>query len=249
MKETVSVILAIRDNKETEEIVKVFEASGKIRVLAKVADGNELITAVLQYKPDVVVAQVMLPNKDGFSAYSEILNMGLSPAFIALSPFFSQNLIFEANRLKAAYLVIEPFNINDLARQVIDYSKTSPEESLIGKNLEVQVTETLHDLGLPSHIKGFQYVRAAIMMTVEDMSKIHAITKVLYPAVAKMFDTTTSRVERAIRHSIEVAWSRADLTVLNKEFGYTISDQKGKPTNSEFISMLADKIRLKRMYK
>ena len=239
MKQTVSVILAIRDNKETEEIVKVFEASGKINVLAKVSDGNELISAVVQHKPDVLVAQVMLPNKDGFSAYSEILNMGLSPAFIALSPFFSQNLIYEANRLEAAYLVMEPYNINDLARQVIDYSKTSPEELLNRKNLEGQVTETLHDLGLPSHIKGFQYVRAAIMMTVEDMSKIHAITKVLYPAVAKHYDTSWRRVERSIQTVVGIAWqrNRALLAELARR------PLHEKPPPAQFLAMLASSLR------
>jgi two-component system response regulator (stage 0 sporulation protein A) len=248
MNEMISVVLAIKDKNESENVSTVLEATGKICIKAKVTDGNELINSVLRFNPDVIVSEIMLPNKDGLSAYSEIISKGLSPSFVALSQLFTDNEITDANRLKVSYLVLKPYNMNDLAEKVINHSQAYSKDLDSKKNLEVQVTETLHDLGLPSHIKGFQYVRAAIMMTVEDMNKIHAITKVLYPSIAKMFDTTTSRVERAIRHSIEVAWARADLSVLTKEFGYTISEEKGKPTNSEFISMIADKIRLKRMF-
>ena len=154
--------------------------------------------------------------------------------------------------LDVASLTVKPFDIGDLAQRVENYniikgSFAKPAKRMTPEvDLEMRVTKVIHDVGVPAHIKGYQYLREAIIMTVNDMDAINAITKVLYPSVAKRYHTTSSRVERAIRHAIEVAWDRGDVEMLNNVFGYTISGAKGKPTNSEFISMIADKIRLDR---
>ena len=151
--------------------------------------------------------------------------------------------------LGVSYFMIKPFDIHALAERIIanNASKRTDKPEFTSRqevDLELRVTNMIHEVGVPAHIKGYQYLRDAIMMTVKDMNIINAITKVLYPTVARHYDTTSSRVERAIRHAIEVAWDRGDVETLQKFFGYTVSQTKGKPTNSEFISMLADKLRL-----
>ena len=248
MTNKIRVLIAAKDGAEKESIVKAFKETGSIIVTDCVSNGKDLYEAGLKSRPDVIVSELMLPIKDGLAAYAELKESGYEACFIALSPFFSEKVVSDAESLKVSQLVLMPCDYKDLADKVINYKIAPKGLSRKEESVEVQVTAALHELGLPSHVNGFEFVRTAIIMSVEDMGRVRSITKILYPAVAIMYNSTTSRVERAIRHSIEVAWNRADVSVLNKEFGYTISETKGKPTNAEFISMIADKIRLKRKF-
>jgi two-component system response regulator (stage 0 sporulation protein A) len=173
------------------------------------------------------------------------------PAFIMLASFTSQNLFEECCEAGAAYCMLKPIDFNALAdriKRLADKTRRRGGAKVPGReegDLEAQVTKIIHQIGVPAHIKGYQYLRTAIIMAINDTEVINSVTKVLYPTVAKQYGTTSSRVERAIRHAIEVAWDRGDLDVLNSFFGYTVQNSRGKPTNSEFIAMIADNLRLK----
>ncbi len=220
-------------------------------IVGRARDGADLLQQISEKAPDVVVTDAMLPKKDGLSVIRAARELPLkkTPAFYVLSSFSSDSMMAEAMALKVHYFTLKPCDLNDLAKRIAAGGTAAP-LSAPGKTvppeveLEMRVTGIIHDIGVPAHIKGYQYLREAIIMTVNDMDIINAITKVLYPTVAKRYKTTSSRVERAIRHAIEVAWDRGDVEVLNGFFGYTVSNIKGKPTNSEFISMIADRIRL-----
>jgi two-component system response regulator (stage 0 sporulation protein A) len=170
-----------------------------------------------------------------------------------ISPINKQSILLEASEAGADLCLLKPLDITSLSEHVKALTKQknmSAKSSDFGENtdLEAQVTKIIHQIGVPAHIKGYQYLRSAILMTIEDNEIINSVTKVLYPTVAKKYQTTTSRVERAIRHAIEVAWDRGDVDTLNSYFGYTIHNSRGKPTNSEFIAMIADNLRLKYKY-
>ncbi len=251
MKEKVKVILAF-ENEDYLQMMKLsLEQEGRIAVTGTASNGVELVEKTAQLSPDVVVSDAMLPRLDGLAAIREITKKGgVKPAFILLASFISDQMAAEAGALGVQYFMLKPCDQRALAERIEQHNcsalafakpmhKVDPE-----LDIEMRVTGIIHEIGVPAHIKGYQYLREAIIMTVKDMDTINAITKVLYPTVAKKFKTTSSRVERAIRHAIEVAWDRGDIEVLNNFFGYTISNSKGKPTNSEFISMIADRIRL-----
>ncbi len=251
MSEMVRIILA-DDNKEfCEKLQEQLEKYSGMNIVGKASDGLELLRMIEEKTPDVVVTDVMLPQKDGLSAIRAAGELPLKkqPAYYVLSAFSSESLMAEAMALKVQYFTVKPCDLGDLAKRISSNGSTGA-FSLANRQiapeveLEMRVTGIIHDIGVPAHIKGYQYLREAIIMTVNDMDIINAITKVLYPTVAKRYKTTSSRVERAIRHAIEVAWDRGDVEVLNGFFGYTVSNIKGKPTNSEFISMIADRIRL-----
>ena len=214
-------------------------------------DGAELLHMIGEKTPDVVVTDAMLPQKDGLSVIRAVREMPLkkSPAFFVLSSFSSESMMAEAMALKVNYFTIKPCDLGDLAKRIAAGGTVAfpPQNKQVSPEveLEMRVTGIIHDIGVPAHIKGYQYLREAIRLAVEDMDVINAVTKVLYPEVARRFSTTASRVERAIRHAIEVAWDRGDIDTLNAYFGYTIQNSRGKPTNSEFIAMIADNMRLK----
>ena len=253
MSEKLRVILADDHVDFMDMLREELELAGA-EVVACVQDGQGLVDKTAALQPDIVVTDAVLPIRDGLAAMRIIRETDLRkrPLFFILSSFAGDGVMAEAAALKAYYFTVKPCNLTDLAKRVSEANsveasfspgalKPSPE-----LELELRVTQIIHDIGVPAHIKGYQYLRESIIMTVNDMEVINAITKVLYPTVAKRFKTTSSRVERAIRHAIEVAWDRGDVEVLNSFFGYTVSNAKGKPTNSEFISMIADRIRLER---
>ena len=252
MNQTTRVILA-DDNAEFCELLngQLKNYTG-VELIGRARDGAELLSLIGEKQPDVVVTDVMLPKKDGLSVIRAARELTLKkpPDFFVLSSFSSASMMAEAMELKVSHFTMKPCDVKDLAKRIAGHgaapiSFPSPARSLSPEvELEMRVTGIIHDIGVPAHIKGYQYLREAIIMTVNDMDIINAITKVLYPTVAKRYKTTSSRVERAIRHAIEVAWDRGDVEVLNSFFGYTVSNIKGKPTNSEFISMIADRIRL-----
>ena len=255
MKERVTVVLA-DESADFCELLKInLEQMGNIEVTGIASDGLELINEVKAKKPDAVVTEFILPKTDGFAAIKTLNSSNLphKPLYYVISAFSSEKMLAEATNLGVANFMLKPVNFQILADRILNYSVESNVVSFEGNlskklprdlDIEMRVTNIIHEIGVPAHIKGYQYLRDAITMTVNDMNTINAITKYLYPTVAKKYKTTSSRVERAIRHAIEVAWDRGDVEVLNSFFGYTVSNVKGKPTNSEFISMIADRIRL-----
>jgi len=220
-----------------------------IDVVAEASDGQDAYLKIGRYKPSAVVCDLFLPRMAGLSLVAECKRrMGDSfPAFVVLSGISNDALFGECLEEGAAYCMQKPVETALLAERIKramqrDYSMRANKDST---DMEAQVTKIIHQIGVPAHIKGYQYLRTAILMAVEDAGVINAVTKVLYPTVAKTYKTTSSRVERAIRHAIEVAWDRGDVDVLNAFFGYTVQNSRGKPTNSEFIAMIADNLRLK----
>lgn len=256
--EKVSRIIFADQNEEFRMmLVETARREKNMAVLNATGDGAELMKMISIQKPDVVVMDLILQNKDGISILREFAGKsGYRPAFIILSSFMSERIIAEAAALGAYYFMAKPCEARELLERVREVSGESRSEAgLVGvkggkktvneRKIESMVTEVIHEIGIPAHIKGYQYIREAIILTIKDMELINAVTKALYPMVAKKYGTTSSRVERAIRHAIEVAWDRGDLEVLQSYFGYTVSNIKGKPTNSEFIALISDRLRLK----
>ncbi len=213
-------------------------------------DGKNVIDIISQKRPDVVILDFFLPRLDAIGVMNSIRSMKVPtmPKFMIMSGFDNPNLEREAIQAGADYYFLKPFDADEMAVRILSLSSKGNIEPMrrksVAHDLEIRVTDILHQIGVPAHIKGYQYLRDSIMMAIEDEEIINAVTKRLYPAVAKKHSTTSSRVERAIRHAIEVAWDRGDVDVLNSYFGYTIHNERGKPTNSEFIAMISDKFRL-----
>ena len=219
------------------------------QVLAIANDGEQAIRLVTERKPDILILDLMLAKQDGLSVLKAIANMDRKPVTLATSRFVTDYVASAAANLGVRYLMLKPCDMSALVERLEEIRNEDREKKAPGKqsndlSIESLVTSIIHEIGVPAHIKGYQYLREAIIIATQDMDVINAITKVLYPQVAKTFQTTPSRVERAIRHAIEVAWDRGDLDTLQRFFGYTVSNTKGKPTNSEFIALIADKLQL-----
>ena len=206
--------------------------------------GPELIRMAREQEPDVVVMEVVLAGMDGLEALEQLSKLPCRPRIVVLSSYTRGKIVEEAAARGADYYLSKPCRPATVCERIRQILASGEQESEQEKraNLEGKVTSIIHEVGVPAHIKGYQYLREAILIAVNDMEVINAVTKVLYPEVAKRFGTTASRVERAIRHAIEVAWDRGDLETLQKYFGYTVNSAKGKPTNSEFIAMISDRL-------
>ena len=218
-------------------------------VVGTATDGEQTLRMIQKWKPDVLVLDLMLSKQDGISILKAVSAMDKKPVTLATSGFVTEYVASAAANLGARYLMLKPCDISAVVERLEEIRggenlRFVPAGRTDKTNIETMVTNIIHEIGVPAHIKGYQYLREAIIIAVEDMDVINAITKVLYPQVAKTFQTTPSRVERAIRHAIEVAWDRGDLDTLQRFFGYTVSNTKGKPTNSEFIALIADKLQL-----
>jgi len=223
------------------------KAEEDMELVGMTGDGNELLELIRSRAVDVVVMDLVLGGMDGLSVLQELGD--IHPRILVLSSFTGSALAEQAAADGADYLMLKPCRIPTLLERIRQLGSersgvVNVKEERMDQKLERRVTAIIHEIGVPAHIKGYQYLREAIRLAVEDMEVINAVTKILYPTVAKKFSTTASRVERAIRHAIEVAWDRGDLDTLQKYFGYTVSNTKGKPTNSEFIAMIADRISL-----
>ena len=267
MKESIKVLIA-DDNIEFAMTLKNYlEKEDEMEIVGLATDGNEAYNLIIEKVPDVVLLDVIMPHLDGLGVL-EKLNMSSiekMPLCIMLSAVGQDKITQKAINLGAEYYVVKPFDISLLIKRIKDfkfyqpgsvkgnfasrelkqqYIEIAPESKKDEGNLEALVTNVIHEVGVPAHIKGYQYLREAIMMVVNDIDIINQITKQLYPDIADKYRTTPSRVERAIRHAIEVAWGRGQTDTVESIFGYTVSAAKGKPTNSEFIAMIADKLRL-----
>ena len=231
------------------------------RNVEEAGNGEDTLKKISRTHPDVVIMDVWLSKLDGIGVLRSCRSLDFggekAPAFIIMSSVSSQNVLIGATEAGAELCLPKPVNVSSLCEHVEsivsrrrrDIPAAAMQTEAQGPDIETQVTQIIHQIGVPAHIKGYQYLRTAILLTVKDSDIINSVTKVLYPSVAKKYATTTSRVERAIRHAIEVAWDRGDVDTLNSYFGYTIQNNRGKPTNSEFIAMIADNLRLKyKMY-
>lgn len=227
------------------------------RYIEEAVNGEDALTKLSRFHPDIALVDIWLSKMDGIGVIRNSRNIDYSPdkppSFIVVSMVSNQGLFIEATNAGADRCLLKPYDINNLCDHIENIAARrstmpspvmhAPEEKSV--DIEAQVTKIIHQIGVPAHIKGYQYLRTAILLTIKDSDIINSVTKVLYPSVAKKYSTTTSRVERAIRHAIEVAWDRGDVDTLNSYFGYTIQNSRGKPTNSEFIAMIADNLRLK----
>ena len=225
------------------------------------SDGSDALAKIEALHPDVVLLELVQPRLDGMGVLRKLAEKESAPPVLVLTGFVNAHVVAECANLGAAYFMSKPCDTAELMQRLRQSAQTgkkplpvtasrisaaAPEPKADNASLESVVTDIIHEIGVPAHIKGYQYLREAIILTINDMDAINAVTKVLYPEVAKKFSTTPSRVERAIRHAIEVAWDRGDVETLQKFFGYTVSGIKGKPTNSEFIAMIADCLSLRR---
>ena len=253
-----SVAIADDNQKILDLLEKVIGTDQELDLVGKAKNGEEMCRIIKEKNPDVVLLDLIMPKMDGLTVMDQInqdKSVSKRPYFIVITAVGQEKITEDAFNKGANYYIMKPFNNRMLlerikfVRKMTHGTERRPEELVTGQtpggeNLENRVTNMLHEIGIPAHIKGYHYLRDAIMMAVEDMDVLNAITKILYPTVAKKYQTTSSRVERAIRHALEVAWSRGKLDTLDELFGYTVSTGKGKPTNSEFIALIADTIQL-----
>ncbi len=244
-----SVIIADNTEEFCSALTSALQRAGGFQVVGTANDGEQAIRIITERRPKILVLDLMLAKQDGLSVLKAISGLERKPAVLATSRFVTDYVASAAANLGVGYLMLKPCDMTALVERLEalrggESHRQAASRSTPGTNIETMVTNIIHEIGVPAHIKGYQYLREAIIIAVEDMDVINAITKVLYPQVAKTFQTTPSRVERAIRHAIEVAWDRGDLDTLQRFFGYTVSNTKGKPTNSEFIALIADKLQL-----
>lgn len=274
MQETKIKIVLADDNKDFSQILKEFlNKQEDMEVIGCGANGVEACDLVKSCEPDVLILDVIMPYLDGIGVLENIqmMNNIKKPLVVMLSAVGQDKITERALALGAAYYIVKPFDMDTLTMRIrqlrsmtgsIQTSNESmhthhsismssgamnmkPQRPVVTQHsLETEVTSVIHEIGIPAHIKGYQYLRDAIIMAINDMDILNSITKQLYPNIAKHYNTTPSRVERAIRHAIEVAWSRGKMDTIDKLFGYTVNNGKGKPTNSEFIALIADRLRL-----
>lgn len=257
-------VAIVEDNPQMMNLLNnILEQEDGFCVVGKAENGEDAYNMIMETSPDVVLMDVIMPKMDGISVMEKVKRERGGkkvPSFIMVTAAGSDNVAADAFQLGASYFIMKPFNreiVLDKIRRVCcstvrtpiyaEMKKVQPyadKTEYIQQNLEDDVTQLLHEIGIPAHIKGYQYLRDAIGISVEEEDMLVSVTKVLYPTIAKRHNTTPSRVERAIRHAIEVAWSRGRVDTINDLFGYTINNGKGKPTNSEFIALVSDKIRL-----
>lgn len=259
--ETLKVAIADDNEKMLKILGEVVGEEKDFVVVGTATNGEDTLNIIKEKEPDVVLLDIIMPQLDGLTVMEKIRNdkeVTKEPAFIIISAVGRDSVTEDAFNMGATYYIMKPFD-NEMLVNRIRYVKNNKKATkekrqnsilsqndlaISDRNLEADITNIIHDIGIPAHIKGYQYLRDSIMLSVKDSEVINSITKILYPTIAKKYQTTSSRVERAIRHAIEVAWNRGNTDTLNELFGYTVSNGKGKPTNSEFIALIADKIRL-----
>ena len=245
MENLTRVVLADASEEFRAVLKETIEKTGEFCVVGSAGDGEEAWRLITEQTPDLVLCDVLLPELDGLSLLSRMAELPAAPKRIVLTAVSRESVVEQALERGADFYMLKPCSDEALMEQmrILCFGEDAQDSAALA--LERTVTAIIQEIGVPAHIKGYQYVREAIVLAVQDIEVINAVTKVLYPAVAKRFGTTPSRVERAVRHAIETAWDRGDLETLQSYFGYTVNSAKGKPTNSEFIAMIADRIRLR----
>uniref|UniRef100_UPI0038CD118E sporulation transcription factor Spo0A n=1 Tax=Tepidibacter formicigenes TaxID=227138 RepID=UPI0038CD118E len=264
VKQKINIVIA-DDNKDFCQILKEYlQNENDVEILGIAKDGVEALDLVSEKEPDLLILDIIMPHLDGLGVIEKLNSMNIKkmPKIIILSAVGQDKITQRAINLGADYYIVKPFDFSvfiSRIRELVghkDVSVIEKNKPLIefktvkndfvrnNGNIEAEITNIIHEIGVPAHIKGYLYLREAIKMVIDNVELLSAVTKELYPNIAKQFNTTPSRVERAIRHAIEVAWSRGKVDTINQLFGYTVHNTKGKPTNSEFIAMVADKLRL-----
>lgn len=262
MSKNIRILIADDNQKMVDMLKGLLQVQDDMQIVGEANNGLEAFEMIKETKPDVVLLDMVMPQCDGFGVLERIQRTSMAieerPVMIVISAAGSEQITEEAISMGADYFILKPFDKEMLPskiRQIVKRVK-NPDRAVRrgfvndqngfanGNNLEIVVTNMIHDVGIPAHIKGYTYLRDSILLVINDMEMLNSITKELYPTIAKMHKTTSSRVERAIRHAIEVAWSRGKMDIIDELFGYTVNAGKGKPTNSEFIALIADKIRL-----
>ncbi len=255
MELTAKILIADESASERAALREGLRRAGYVQI-DEAQNGEEAQHKIKHGRYDAAIVNMMLTRLDGIGLVRSCRAEGFTnaplPTFLMLSPIANQTMIADAISAGADSFLMKPFDMTSLCDHLHrllmlrEKANEKPQTTDQGApDIETQVTKIIHQIGVPAHIKGYQYLRTAILLTIQDSDIINSVTKVLYPSVAKKYQTTTSRVERAIRHAIEVAWDRGDVDTLNSYFGYTIQNNRGKPTNSEFIAMIADNLRLK----
>lgn len=248
MEKMYRVMLANSSEDFSNILTATLKQTDRYAVVGTANDGIRAMELLKEVKPEFLVVDMMLPQADGIAVLKAANTMENKPMFLVLADFMTEFVSNLLVSLGVQYILLKPCNTRAVLERLDEMRDSLVPRSAQSRareaNVEAMVTSMIHEIGVPAHIKGYQYLREAIIIAVNDMEVINAITKVLYPQVAKTFATTPSRVERAIRHAIEVAWDRGDLETLQRFFGYTVSNIKGKPTNSEFIALIADKLQL-----
>ncbi|EGO63641.1 sporulation transcription factor Spo0A [Acetonema longum] len=251
IREKIKVAVA-DDNREFADIMQEFlTQQADIDLVGVAYNGEEILSILSEKKPDVIILDIIMPHLDGIGVLERInASMEKRPKIIVLTALGQESVTQRVVELGADYYILKPFNMEILISRVrqlagaITSSRPNVAQAIKARPIDVEVTSIIREIGIPAHIKGYQYLRDAIMMIVTEIELLGAVTKILYPMIAEKYSTTPSRVERAIRHAIEVAWSRGNMEMINKIFGYTVKLEKGKPTNSEFMAMIADKLRM-----
>ncbi len=254
MENTTKILIADENSAQRQSLLSDLRRAGYTCVEAAL-NGEDALRKIERFHPDVAIIDVWLSKLDGIGVLRSCKNIDFgadkAPSFIVVSMVSNQSIFMEATGAGAELCLLKPYNTESLCSHIeaLLKARRAPAEAKANEgdrtpDIETQVTKIIHQIGVPAQIKGYQYLRTAILLTVKDSDIINSVTKILYPSVAKKYQTTTSRVERAIRHAIEVAWDRGDVDTLNSYFGYTIQNNRGKPTNSEFIAMIADNLRL-----
>ena len=266
MKKNIKVLVADNSEFAKNDLKDFLQNNDKVQFAGVVDNGRDAYRTIIDEAPAIVLIDVILPVMDGFTVIEKInVNKSIKkkPLFIIISSMGNQSMVEYACKLGVIYYIMKPYNLDSMLHRILQAAMlhmrsewdVKKKERTYGMQeygmsnymettLENDVTDIIREIGIPAHIKGYQYIREAIMLTVNDMNLLNYITKLLYPTIAKKYKTTSSSVERAIRHAIEVAWNKGQIDVLEEMFGYTISAGKGKPTNSEFIALIADKLRL-----
>ncbi len=255
-----ATVVLIDDNvRIINSLKEIILADNELEFIGSAEDGEEGLKLIAEKKPDVVLLDLIMPKLDGLGLMEKLkkdASITKKPSIIVVSAIRQDKVMESAFELGAEYYILKPFDSETILSRIRQVRGTlyihrgdsirseGGQAAVKEYNLETDVTNIIHEIGVPAHIKGYQYLRDAIMMSVDDTEMLGSITKQLYPSIAKLHKTTPSRVERAIRHAIEVAWSRGKMETINELFGYTINGGKGKPTNSEFVALIADKIRL-----
>lgn len=244
---TLKILLADADEESRITLEQDLEQEQSLEVIGSTGNGMDVVKLIEKTEPDIVIMDLVLAGIDGLEVLDQVSQLERKrPMMVIYSAYIRGSVTQQAAELGADYYIMKPCSGQLVAERLQQLYQFTPVTPINNERLETLVTSVIHEIGVPAHIKGYQYLREAIIIAVEDMEVINAVTKVLYPEVARRFETTASRVERAIRHAIEVAWDRGDIETLQKYFGYTVSNAKGKPTNSEFIAMIADRLQLQR---
>ncbi|MBQ3180735.1 MAG: sporulation transcription factor Spo0A [Firmicutes bacterium] len=250
LKRKIRVMLADDNRVYCGQVKEFLEQHGDFEILGMAYNGEMLLEMLEEQRPDAILLDAVMPKVDGLGVLEALNHKPESerPRVMVLSGLGQEDMMHKAIELGAQYYMMKPIDFNVLADRLRTLCSTTPRQNTgfapLVRNLDIEVTRVIQQMGVPAHVKGYQYLRDAIILVVEEMNLLGAVTKELYPLIAEKYNTTASRVERAIRHAIELAWDRGNVDLMTKFFGYTISMERGKPTNSEFIAMVADRLRI-----